>query len=56
MEVESAGNEIGAGGGGLGEAPVIAVGFDEGSARGKAGELFEQQAAFPAAAETQFAD
>jgi len=29
MEIEAAGDEIGAGGRGLGEAPVIAVGFDE---------------------------
>jgi hypothetical protein len=35
---------------------LIAVGFDEGAARGEAGELLQQQATFPAAAEAQFAD
>ncbi len=56
MEVESARNETGACCGGVGQAPLIAVGFDEGAARGEAGELLQQQAAFPAAAEAQFAD
>jgi hypothetical protein len=35
---------------------LIAVGFDEGSACGEAGELLQEQATLPAAAEAQFAD
>jgi hypothetical protein len=56
MEIEAPGYEVVAGGGGLREAPVIAVGFDEGAARGKAGELLEEQATLAATAQAEFAD
>ena len=43
--------------GGLpGDAPVLAIGLDEIAARGHAGELLQQQAAFASAAEAKLAD
>ena len=55
MHIQTAGDEVVARGG-LGQRPVIAVGFDQFAAGGHAVELFEQHAAFPAATQAQFAD
>jgi hypothetical protein len=56
VKVEPARNETGACRSGLGQAPLIAVGFDEGATRGEAGELLQEQATLPTATEAQFAD
>ncbi len=56
MQIEPTGDEIVArpAAGFLGNAPVLAIGFDKVAARGDAGELLEKQAAFATPAEAQF--
>ena len=43
-------------GGGGGDGPLLAVGFDEMAGGGEAGEMFEEEAAFAASAERELAD
>jgi len=55
VEIEASGGEVVAGAGGRVNAPDLAVELAERAAGGEARQLFEEQTAFPAAAEAQFA-
>jgi hypothetical protein len=56
VHVQAACDEVCAGLGCLRKAPVVAVGFDQGTARGEASKLFEEEPALAATAEAEFAD
>jgi hypothetical protein len=56
VQVEPAGYQAGARCSGPGKAPVVAIGLDQGAARGEAGKLLEQETTLAAATEAQFAD
>ncbi len=53
MQVQTPGNQVGAGSGCLGQTPVVAIGLDQRATDGETRKLFQQQAALAASAQAK---